>query len=130
MQVSGGDTMRWWGHLNPTTCKRICFCTHRWQGCKNLGHECLHHLSFPGMSARTQHLILHYRNHPCPCQQRSCGKVMFLCLSVILSMGVCVADLPPPCRHPSRQTPTGRPPFLHSACWGMVNKWVVSILPE
>ena len=23
-RFSGGDTMRWWGHSNPTLCKRIC----------------------------------------------------------------------------------------------------------
>ena len=30
-RFSGGDTMRWWGHSNPTLCKRIClnFCTRR-----------------------------------------------------------------------------------------------------
>ena len=82
--------------------------------------------------------------------QRSCSKVMFLHLSVILSTGgVCHpprqtppswaethrADTPrqthslgrhPPGRHP----PQGDTPPLPSACWDMVNKGAVHILLE
>ena len=38
-RFSGGDTMRWWGHSNPTLCKRICFnfFTHAVTGHKNSG---------------------------------------------------------------------------------------------
>ena len=63
--------------------------------------------------------------------QRSCGKVMFLCLSVILSMGgVCPSacwdthslGIHPPGRHPPRQTPPLPSAFwdthpMPSACW-------------
>ena len=75
-----------------------------------------------------------YFYHP----QRSCGKVVFLHLSVILFTGeggVCHSH-PSLGRHLSRQTTppqSGKTPSwadttpLHSACWETVNKWAVCI---
>ena len=45
------------------------------------------------------------------CPQRSCGKVMFSQVSVILSTGEGVCGRHPPGRHPSRQTPPGQTPL-------------------
>ena len=74
--------------------------------------------------------------------QWSCGKVMFLHLSVTLFMGgVCLwfwgyLAHPPPGRytlpldrHPPGQTPARADP-LHSSCWDTVNKRAVRVLLE
>ena len=80
--------------------------------------------------------------------QRSCGKVMFLHLSVILFTGGCLlrgvchththpwadnprGQTPSPGRHPPwEDTPLGRPPPPHSACWDTINKRPVRNLLE
>ena len=47
-RFNGENTMRWWGHSNPTLCKRVCLnlWTHRQQAHKNFGrkHSHLSHL--------------------------------------------------------------------------------------
>ena len=67
--------------------------------------------------------------------QRSCGKVMFLHLSVL--GGGFWADTPlgqthPPLGRPppGKHSPPGRRPLLCSACWDTVNKRAVRILLE
>ena len=74
--------------------------------------------------------------------QRSCGKVMFLHLSVILFTGGVWQTPPgryppeqtpphPPGRQPPGQTPPfGRHPLIDTPLWDMVNKPVVRILLE
>ena len=72
-------------------------------------------------SAHIQLKVSYYRLH------RSCGKVMFLHLSVILFTGG--SAIPPLGRHQPGQTPPGQTP-PNSACWDTVNNWVVCILLE
>ena len=48
--------------------------------------------------------------------QRSCSKVMFSQVSVILFTGG-VANTPPPCRHQPGRHPQGRHPPPPSVCW-------------
>ena len=86
-------------------------------------------------------LIIYFAKY-CYCLQRSCGKVMFLHMSVILFTGDVSHN--PTGRKPPGQTPLGSQPpgqtppaqcmlgctQLHSACWDTVNKQVVCILLE
>ena len=75
--------------------------------------------------------------------KRSCGKVMFLHLPVILFTGGCLRPLgrqTPPAQTPHGQTPpwADTPCLVHAgihtplprACWDTVNKWAVRILLE
>ena len=73
------------------------FCIHNlFLGCHN------NHTAWNHIIGRN---ILYY------CPQRSCGKVMFSQVSVILSTGEGVCGRHPLGRHPSRQTPPGQTPL-------------------
>ena len=78
-RLSGGDTMRWLGHLNHNSCNIICsnFFSHRQWGCKNFGCEYSSHLPRPSHLVEfPRPIFLLFTSHV---TKRNMSKSTFFC---------------------------------------------------